>query len=331
MEERLFWVGLGMGFYAALVRISLKRESWKTRLWAGVWHSMFWAGTGFALVMIITMSLDSRGNIPMQSISALNHRSLLYGCVAAAAGAVWGFFRIYAQGAELEERETMLSNDLEWADTFFSAVLLASFLMYFVLQAFKIPSGSMRATLLEGDHLFVNKFIYGIRIPMTSTRLARWKKVERGDVVVFRFPTDDTEEVHCGNKQYGKDFIKRAIGLPGDKVEVKNGVVFVNDKPLLHEAYTQTVDAQRQPSSPVRLDPDRYQNLWQDHQLDQTLGDATRDFFGPVKLPADEYFVMGDNGDLSCDSRFWGPVADRFLKGKAWFIYWPPDRIKGVE
>ncbi|MBI4249498.1 MAG: signal peptidase I [Elusimicrobia bacterium] len=225
----------------------------------------------------------------------------------------------------------MLSNDLEWADTFFSAVLLASFLMYFVLQAFKIPSGSMRATLLEGDHLFVNKFIYGIRIPMTSTRLARWKKVERGDVVVFRFPTDDTEEVHCGNKQYGKDFIKRAVGLPGDKVEVKNGVVFVNDKPLLHEAYVQTVDAQRQPASPVRLDPDRYQNLWQDHQLDQTLGDATRDYFGPVKLPADEYFVMGDNRDRSCDSRFWGPVSDRFLKGKAWFIYWPPDRIKGVE
>lgn len=122
-----------------------------------------------------------------------------------------------------EENGVLLRESLEWADTGFSAILLAAAIMYFVVQAFKIPSGSMRSTLLEGDHLFVNKFIYGLRVPYTGKRVLRWRDVQRGDVVVFRFPAESKESSH-----YGKDFIKRAIGLPGDTIEIKDKRVFVN-------------------------------------------------------------------------------------------------------
>src|SRR6185295_771539 len=113
------------------------------------------------------------------------------------------------------KRDILLKDNLEWADTGFSAILLASFVMFFFVQAFKIPSGSMRMTFVEGDHLFVNKFIYGFPIPLTKKKVAPLRSVKRHDIVIFRFPSDDPNSPH-----YGKDFIKRVVGLSGDKVQV---------------------------------------------------------------------------------------------------------------
>ena len=211
---------------------------------------------------------------------------------------------------------------------------MASLLMMFVVQAFKIPSASMEKTLLIGDHLFVNKFLYGARVPFSGRRVLPLRKPRRGDILVFQFPVDDPTELHCGSVQYGKDFIKRLIGVPGDKIEVRRGQVILNDKPLGDEASYAVHDAAYQePVSPraATLSPERYQQLWREHHLDAELNNNQRDFFGPVTVPPNAYFMMGDNRDHSCDSRYWGPVEEKYVKGNAWFLYWPPSRMGAVR
>ncbi|OIO12137.1 MAG: signal peptidase I [Elusimicrobia bacterium CG1_02_63_36] len=210
-------------------------------------------------------------------------------------------------------------------------MLLAAVLMYFVVQAFKIPSGSMLNTLQIGDHLFVNKFIYGFRIPLTDKRVLELRPVGRGDIMVFRFPTDDPTEVHCGSVQYGKDFIKRVIGLPGETVALRDGKVLIDGKPLGDEPYVHLRHSVRYPAPSIQLTPERYQEFWQNRELDSKLGDTMKDHFGPVTVPEGSYFVMGDNRDASCDGRFWGPVQKKYVKGKAWILYWPPNRMGGIS
>ena len=171
------------------------------------------------------------------------------------------------------------------------AVVLALFIRAFVVQAFKIPSGSMQNTLLIGDYILVNKFIYGIKIPLTDVTVIPIKSPKRGDIIVFKFPQDPS-----------KDFIKRVIGLSGDTIEIRNKQVFVNDKA--------TAD-----SYAVYSDP---------HVLPPML--QPRDNFGPVKVPEGQLFVMGDNRDESNDSRFWGFVDEKSVRGKAFLIYWSWNR-----
>jgi len=172
----------------------------------------------------------------------------------------------------------------EYAEAIVIAVVLALFIRTFVVQAFKIPSGSMKPTLLVGDHILVNKFIYGIKIPFTDKTIIELGKPKRGDVVVFKYPLDRK-----------KDYIKRVIGLPGDKVELVNKQLFINGRLIddPHASYS------------------FYGNLRN---------------FGPVAVPAQHLFVMGDNRDESSDSRVWGFVPYAYLKGKAFFIYWSWDR-----
>ncbi|MBI4655620.1 MAG: signal peptidase I [Elusimicrobia bacterium] len=215
---------------------------------------------------------------------------------------------------------------MEWSETIFSAVILASVVMYLFIQAFKIPSGSMRMTFLEGDHLFVNKFIYGFRIPFTDKKILKFKKPRRGDIVVFQFPSNSPDDTQCGGKQYGKDFIKRVIGEPGDTVQIRKGEVYVNGEKL-KENYVQFADPSRYNAYPERVKPEDYQNFWEQRMLGKMFADSVRDDFGPVKAPQGHYLVMGDNRDRSCDSRYWGPVPDHLIKGSALFIYWPPSRI----
>ncbi|MBU2575339.1 MAG: signal peptidase I [Elusimicrobia bacterium] len=216
---------------------------------------------------------------------------------------------------------------MEWSETIFSAVVLASVVMYLFIQAFKIPSGSMKMTFLEGDHLFVNKFIYGFRIPYTKKKVLSFGKISRGDIVVFQFPSSNPEETQCGGRQYGKDFIKRVIGLPGDRVELRNGAVFINGKTLGEEPYVQYLDPRRYPGSNDKMPPEDYQRFWETRGLAKMISELVRDNFGPVTVPPGHYMVMGDNRDRSCDSRYWGPVPEYLIKGRAWFIYWPPSRM----
>jgi len=173
------------------------------------------------------------------------------------------------------------------------AIVLALFIRTFVVQAFKIPSGSMKPTLLVGDHILVSKFIYGIKIPYWDKTIIPVKKPKRGDIVVFKFPEDPS-----------KDFIKRVVGIGGDVVKIRNKKVFVNDKPLKN-SHGVNLDKSVIPAS---IQP--------------------RDNFGPVTVPSDSLFVMGDNRDHSYDSRFWGFVDLSALKGKAFIIYWSWNKDK---
>jgi signal peptidase I len=171
------------------------------------------------------------------------------------------------------------------------AVILALFIRTFIVQAFKIPSGSMKETLQIGDHILVNKFIYGIKLPFLQTTLISITDPQRDDIVVFEFPEDND-----------KDFIKRVVGVAGDAVEVRNKKVRVNG--VLQEGnYIVNSDSHIFPGN---LQP--------------------RDNFGPVTVPAHSLFVMGDNRDHSYDSRYWGFVDLKAIKGKAFIIYWSWDK-----
>ncbi len=190
----------------------------------------------------------------------------------------------------------------EYAEAIIVAIILAFTIRVFVVQAFKIPSGSMIPTLEIGDHILVSKLSYGLQWPTdctfklnfppatcaTSKTFVVFDDPQHGDVVVFRYPGDEE-----------KDYIKRIVGTPGDKVEIRNKVVYVNGVAVDDAAYTQRVDLA---------------------MVDGAI--SPRDTFGPVSVPADSYFVMGDNRDQSSDSRFWGFVKREKIRGKAFRIYW---------
>ena len=182
----------------------------------------------------------------------------------------------------------------EWTESIIIAVILALVIRTFVVQAFKIPSGSMIPTFQVGDRIFVNKFIYGAKVPLLNTNLPAVRQPKRGDIVVFIAP--DSPQ---------KDFIKRLIAVGGEKVQIKDGRIFINGK---------IVD---EPSSIRSV---YYYNS----------GDYGREG-QVVDVPKDSYFVMGDNSASSRDSRFWGFVPKKNLLGKAIFIYWPLHRMKIMQ
>jgi signal peptidase I len=170
------------------------------------------------------------------------------------------------------------------------AILIALFIRTFVVQAFKIPSGSMKQTLQIGDHILVNKFIFGIKMPYWNKTILPLKTPQRGDIIVFKYPVDPH-----------KDFIKRVIGVGGDVIESRDKQLYVNHKLVNHEFG-------------VHTDP-------------RILSGANkpRDNFGPLTVPENALFVMGDNRDESYDSRFWGFVDLKAVNGKAFIIYWSWD------
>lgn len=192
-----------------------------------------------------------------------------------------------ASGAALENRKSRLRENIE---AIAIAVVLALFIRAFVVQAFKIPSGSMEPTLLVGDHILVNKFIYGVRLPFVNSTIIPVSEPERGDIIVFEYPVEPE-----------KDFIKRVVGVPGDTVEIRDKKVYVNGRPVDDYPVKHTAS---------RVLPASVNN---------------RDNFGPVKVPEKAYFVLGDNRDNSYDSRFWGFVKESAIKGEAFIIYWSWD------
>lgn len=175
----------------------------------------------------------------------------------------------------------------EYIEAIILAILIAFFIRTFVIQAYKIPSGSMKPTLLIGDHILVTKFNYGVKLPLIRSTLIPVGTPKRGDIVVFIYPEDRS-----------KDFIKRLVGLPGDTVEVRNKQILVNGLPW-NDTYGVHADSMIIPGS---VQP--------------------RDNFGPVTVPDGSLFVMGDNRDESFDSRFWGFVPMKDVLGKALIIYW---------
>jgi signal peptidase I len=218
----------------------------------------------------------------------------------------------------------------EWVETGWSAVILAAFIMFFFLQAFKIPSGSMRMTLLEGDHLFVNKCIYGFKVPFGhGKRIWPMKKVSRGDIVVFRCPPS---ALTAAEKENGvtKDFIKRCVALAGDTVEIKNKVLYVNGKKQM-EPYLNFEDNYSFPNYKMAVSSAQYQQSWETGGFANLSPELIRDNFGPVTVPQGYYFVMGDNRDRSFDARFWGPLSDKYMKGRALFLYWPISRMRLIK
>jgi len=342
MEEKLFWVGILVGLHLFLTQHFCDKGRFRSEKFTRAWHAFFIALISFVGVLLLMVSLDNRkGDVVTAML--FSFRQLCYGLAGGLAGGLWAYFRsgglragrhAASEKQAAKDKKTRadqpraIIDDLEWSETVFSAVLLASVVMYLFVQAFKIPSGSMRTTFLEGDHLFVNKFIYGFRIPYTQKKILRLGSIKRGDIVVFLFPSFDPEEDQCGGRQYGKDFIKRVIGLPGETVELKNGAVYINGKQLPEEEYTQYVDGARYPGAPRgRITPANYQIFWESRTLAKMVSELVRDNFGPVIVPEGHYMVMGDNRDRSCDSRYWGPVPEHLIKGKAWFTYWPPSRI----
>ena len=170
------------------------------------------------------------------------------------------------------------------------AIILAFFIRTFIVQAFKIPSGSMLPTLQIGDHILVNKFIYGVKVPFTGSVLIPIKDPQTNDIIVFKYPKDPK-----------LDYIKRVIGVAGDTVAIRNKKIFINDQPFedMHGVHRDV------------------------NVLSAAIG--PRDNFGPVTVPPGKLLVMGDNRDNSYDGRFWGFVDLKAVRGKAFFIYWSWD------
>ena len=182
----------------------------------------------------------------------------------------------------------------EYFESIIIAVILALFVRTFVLQAFKIPTGSMENNLLIGDHLLVNKFVYAPRAAGVERTLMPIGTIRRGDVLVFKSPVEPE-----------RDLIKRVIGLPGDRLEQKEKKIYINGQPL-NEPYV------------FFLEPPHHNSELSEAS---TTSDP-RENYGPVTVPPNQYFMMGDNRDNSLDSRYWGFMPADYVKGKAIFIYW---------
>lgn len=233
-------------------------------------------------------------------------------------GLIWGGYLLYlkSQGAVFdEENEPVI---VEYARSFFPIVLIVLVLRSFLAEPFRIPSGSMMPTLLVGDFILVNKFTYGIRLPVINTKVVEMNKPQRGDIVVFRYPKDPKV-----------DYIKRVIGVPGDKITYENKKLYINGEPA------------------PQVSLGRYQGFGQgeemtgaEHLLENLTGvehsilirNGAISAEGVYEVPAGSYFVMGDNRDNSNDGRYWGMVPEDNLVGKAFFIWMSWDwQYKGIN
>ena len=182
----------------------------------------------------------------------------------------------------------------EWVESITIAIVLAVFIRILFFEPYKIPSGSMRMTLIEGDRLFVNKLAFGPRIPFSGYRLPGFTRPKRGDVVVFINPVD-----------HKRNFIKRLIGFGGEKIEIRDGDIYVNGQHV----------------TDAKIDNTYYYNTQSEYGRahEETL------------VPSGHYFVLGDNSKDSNDSRFWGFVPEKDLIGRAEFIFWPFDRVRKIQ
>jgi len=194
--------------------------------------------------------------------------------------------------SKVKHKQKKKSVAREWVESIVIAFILAMFIRTFIVQAFKIPSGSMRPTLLEGDRILVNKFIYGAKIPFTDLRLPGLRKPKRGDVIVFIYPEDTR-----------RDFIKRLVAQEGESVLIKDGKIYINGQ---------------------ILDDPKFAHFY--YNRSPYGGEGSE-----IIVPPHSLYVLGDNSASSQDSRYWGFVPQEYLLGEAFLIYWPLHRIRIIK
>ncbi len=204
-------------------------------------------------------------------------------------------------GPRISARLRVMEEQKHWLREYFEALLIAGiflgFTNTFLIKTFYIPSGSMENTLLIGDHLFVNRYIFGLKSGLGKSELLPSRAVRHGDIVIFRSPESPTT-----------DLVKRCIGLPGDRIKIVNKQLFINGVLAEEDFYASHKDTNR-------TFPNR-------GQLDRDNRARKRDNFGPFVVPKEHFFFLGDNRDYSYDSRYWGAVPRHYLKGRALMIYW---------
>jgi signal peptidase I len=213
-------------------------------------------------------------------------------------------------GKKRELPESGLSRAWEWIKSGAVALVIWYFLTSLVIQAFRIPSGSMEGTLLEGDFLFANKALYGAEIPIVHARFPAFREPKRSDIVIFDSVTDD-----------GVNVVKRIVGMPGDTIAMVQNVVRINGQ-AQPEPYAITSGDGVDPADPQM-------RAW---QADRVIGRDARTYrptlrnWGPLVVPADSFFVMGDNRDHSYDSRYWGFLGRERIRGRPMFVYYSYDK-----
>jgi signal peptidase I len=213
-----------------------------------------------------------------------------------------------AEEAGVDDARALLRLAWEWTRSILVAVLLFVLVRSMGVEAFKIPTGSMESTLLVGDFLLVNKAVYGARIPGTSLHLPALSEPHRGDVIVFKPP-----------QHPDKNYVKRVVGIPGDTLEMQDKVLIVNGV-AVDEPYVRHIDVVGDATHPDME--------WQENHLIASEGGhhrPSRDQWGPLVVPEDQFFVLGDNRDNSEDSRYWGFVDRDRLRGRPWIVYFSSD------
>ncbi|MBP7881939.1 MAG: leader peptidase [Pseudomonadota bacterium] len=205
---------------------------------------------------------------------------------------------------------------VEYSKSFFPVILVVFLIRSFIAEPFKIPSGSMMPTLLAGDFILVNKFTYGLRMPILNNTLVEINHPKRGDVFVFHYPPEPSI-----------DYIKRVVGVPGDKILYQDKQLYINGQKL---DMTFVEDYQYESAGFNQVHAKRFQEQLGDVKHDLLIEENSLSKEGEVTVPPGHYFAMGDNRDNSKDSRYWGFVPEQNLVGKAFFIWWNFDQFKRI-
>ncbi len=224
--------------------------------------------------------------------------------LVAITGIIWLADKLlWAKNRTAHQKEPII---VEYSRSFFPIILAVLIIRSFIVEPFRIPSASMLPTLYVGDFILVNKFAYGIRLPVLNYKVIPVGKPERGDVLVFRYPKDPSI-----------DYIKRVVGLPGDKIGYFNKMLYVNDKLVARDLKQKDMRLFTATSGRFQL---YFEHLGK-HGHDMLIDPVRQSVQGKMIVPAGHYFAMGDNRDNSNDSRFWGTVPEENLVGKAFFIW----------
>ncbi|EKD73425.1 MAG: Signal peptidase I [uncultured bacterium] len=233
---------------------------------------------------------------------------LFYATILCGVIALFDILFLAARRRRLTSAEVKLPLIIDYARSFFPILLIVFFLRSFLYEPFRIPSGSLEPTLLIGDFILVNKFHYGIRLPVIHKKIYPVEEIKRGDIIVFRYPPKPSV-----------DFIKRVIGIPGDHVSYLNKVLYINGKKAPQEFQQNTLDRDEDGLS-LPVIQKQEDLLGVKHSIYQ-VSDKANDDFTNVVVPPGMYFAMGDNRDNSADSRYWGFVPDANIIGKANFVW----------